>query len=203
MQSGEADTGARHKGPDRAFHWLMALAVILLTGTAFLPIIGMRFDWLPIHWISGLALTALVLFHLVRVALVHGFREMMPGGEDIREMVADVGGKAVEFRPAKYDAYQKGYHWASALAVLALVITGVLMLVKIDTLFWRRDPSLLTDPEWGIVYVIHGFAALAILFLIIVHIYFAILPEHRQVLAAMIRGRGPLFSRGASHDRQA
>ena len=86
--------------------------------------------------------------------------------------------------------------------VLALVVTGVLMLVKIDTPFWRRDPSWLTDPQWGVVYVVHGFAALAILFLIIVHIYFAILPEHRRVLIAMLGGRGPLFARGTSHDRQ-
>jgi cytochrome b subunit of formate dehydrogenase len=203
MQAGEGDTGTRHKGPDRAFHWLMALAVILLTGSAFLPIIGIRFDWLPIHWMSGVALTALVLFHLIRVALVQGFSEMMPGGDDMREVVTDLGGKAVGLRPAKYDAYQKGYHWASAITVLAVTITGLLMMVKIDTPFWRRDPSLLSDPQWGIVYVIHGLASLAILFLIIVHIYFAILPEHRRVLRAMIGGRGPLFSRGASHDRQS
>ena len=86
---------------------------------------------------------------------------------------------------------------------MATVVTGLLMLVKIDTPFWRRDPSLLSDPQWGVVYVIHGFAALVLLFLIIVHIYFAILPEHRQVLMAMFGGRGPLFSRGASHDRQS
>ncbi len=203
MQSGEGETGTRHKGPDRAFHWLMALSVILLTGTAFLPIIGIRFDWLPIHWMSGVALTVLVLFHLIRVALVHGFREMMPDGDDISEITSDLSGKAVDLPPARYDAYQKGYHWASAITVLAVTITGLLMLVKIDTPFWRRDPSLLSDPQWGVVYLIHGFAALVLLFLIIVHIYFAILPEHRRVLMAMIGGHGPLFSRGASHDRQS
>ena len=203
MQAVEGDTGTRHKGPDRAFHWLMALSVLLLTGSAFLPIIGIRFDWLPIHWISGVALTVLVLFHLIRVALVQGFREMMPGSGDVSEMRSGLSGKTVDLPPAKYDAYQKGYHWASAIAVLAVTITGVLMLVKIDTPFWRRDPSLLSDPQWGVVYVIHGFASLAILFLIIVHIYFAILPEHRRVLVAMISGRGPLFSRGTSHDRQS
>jgi cytochrome b subunit of formate dehydrogenase len=181
----------------------MAISVILLTGTAFLPIMGIRFDWLPIHWMSGIALTVLVLFHLIRVALVHGFGAMMPGSDDITEMTSDLSGKDADLRPAKYDAYQKGYHWASAIVVLATVITGVLMLVKIDTPFWRRDPSLLTDPQWGIVYVIHGLAALALLFLIIVHVYFAILPEHRRVLMAMINGRGPLFSRGFSDDRHS
>ncbi|MGI9437727.1 MAG: cytochrome b/b6 domain-containing protein [Geminicoccaceae bacterium] len=197
-----AETGTRHKGPDRLFHWLMALSVILLTGTAFLPIIGVRFDWLPIHWISGIVLTVLVLFHLFRVALVHGYREMMPGIEDFREMAADIRGRESDLQSAKYDAYQKGYHWSSAIIVLALTVTGLLMLVKIDTPFWRRDPSLLSDPQWGIVYVIHGLAALILLFLIIVHIYFSILPEHRAVLSSMIAGRGPLHARGESHDRQ-
>ena len=87
----------------------MALSVILLTGTAFLPIIGIRFDWLPIHWISGLVLTALILFHLVRVALVQGVREMMPGSEDITRAGLESGsGKAVDLPPAKYDALSKG-----------------------------------------------------------------------------------------------
>lgn len=202
MQSREEDVGVRHSGPDRVFHWLMALSVILLTGTAFLPIAGIRFDWLPIHWISGLVLTALVLFHLVRVALIHGLREMVPGVEDIREVTAHLAGHATDPKPAKYNAYQKAYHWSSAMVLLALIVTGLLMLLKIDTPFWRRGPSLLTDPQWGVVYVIHGLTALILLFLIIVHIYFSILPEHRAVLGAMIAGRGPLFSRGNPNDGQ-
>ena len=82
MQSGEGDTGTRHKGPDRAFHWLMALSVILLTGTAFLPIVGLRFDWLPIHWIAGIVLTVVVLFHIVR-SFSQDLGSMMVGPGDL------------------------------------------------------------------------------------------------------------------------
>ncbi len=201
MRSDQVETSTRHRWPDRAFHWAMALSVVVLCGTAFLPILDIRFDWVPIHWIAGLVLVALVLFHLARVTFVHGLHEMMPSSEDLREIAADIAGCTAAFKPAKYNAYQKGYHWSSVLILLALVVTGLLMLLKIDTPLWRRDPSILTDPQWGVVYVIHGLSSLALLFLIIVHIYFSILPEHRAVLGSMIAGRGPLFARGASHDR--
>ena len=70
------------------------------------------------------------------------------------------------------------------------------MLLKIDTPFWRRDPSILSDQGWGIVYVIHGLSTLAILFLVILHVYFSILPEHRAMLRSMISGRGPTTRAG-------
>lgn len=200
MQSDETQTGARHRWPDRAFHWAMAAAVIVLTASAFLPILGVRFDWVPIHWISGLVLVAAILFHFVRLAAVHGLREMAPGLADIHEVAGDIGGGAAAPREAKYDAYQKGYHWASAIAILAVTVTGVIMLMKIDTPLWRRDPSIMSDHSWGIVYVIHGLSSLAIIFLVILHVYFAILPEHRATLMSMISGRGPLAVRGGTNE---
>ena len=200
MRSDDSKTGARHKWPDRAFHWAMAATVIVLTASALLPILGVRFDWVPIHWISGLVLVAAILFHLVRVLAIHGLREMTPGVEDIREAVGDLRGGTAVPKPAKYDAYQKAYHWTAAVVILAVTITGVIMLLKIDTPFWRRNPAILSDQSWGIVYVIHGLASLAILFLVILHVYFAILPEHRATLKSMISGRGPLFARGGAHE---
>lgn len=200
MRSDETQIGARHKWPDRAFHWVMAATVIVLTASAFLPILGIRFDWVPIHWISGLVLVVAILFHLVRVVAVHGLREMTPGLEDIREAAGDIVGGAVGLKPAKYDVYQKSYHWASAIAVLAVTVTGVIMLVKIDTPFWRRDPSIMSDQDWGVVYAIHGLSSLAIIFLVILHVYFSILPEHRATLRSMIAGRGPLFARRGAHE---
>lgn len=202
MQSEQGETGTRHKWPDRVFHWTMALSVIVLCATAFLPIIGMRFDWVAPHWIAGFVLVAAILFHWLRVGLVHGLGEMMPGADDWREVLADLRARSGAAGPAKYDAYQKGYHWLSGLVVLVLAVTGLVMMAKIDTPWWRRDPSILTDAQWGIVYVGHGLASLAILFLVILHVYFAILPEHRAVLKSMIRGRGPLLTRGARHEQK-
>lgn len=202
MHAQTGESGTRHRWPDRLFHWTMALSVIVLCATAFLPIAGLRFDWVPAHWIAGFVLVAAILYHWLRVGLVHGLREMVPGRDDLREILHDLRGRTGALAAAKYDAYQKGYHWVSGFAVLVLAVTGLLMMAKIDTPWWRRDPSILSDAQWGIVYAAHGFAALSILFLLILHVYFAVLPEHRAVLKSMIRGRGPLLIRGAEHERE-
>lgn len=187
----------RHRLPDRLFHWVMAAAVIALGVTAFLPILGIKFEWVPIHWISGVVLTAAVLFHLWRVFAVHGLGGMAPGTDDIREVVRDLAGRdSADLAPAKYDALQKGYHTATAVTILALLATGLPMLAKIDTTFWNRNPAILTDQTWGVVYVVHGAAAMVMLFLFILHLYFSLIPDHRAYLVGMLSGRGPMHARG-------
>lgn len=163
----------------------MAALTLVLLGTAFLPVLGLRFDWVPVHWIAGVLLAAAVLFHLWRVAFTHGLAAMAPARGDLRALAR--GGAAGP--DAKYDLGQKLYHWGAAATTLALVATGALMLARIDTPLWRRDPSLLSDREWGVVYTLHGAAALLLVFLLVVHVYFALLPEHRRALAAMALGR--------------
>src|SRR6188508_950908 len=63
--SSERDIGSgrviRHRGPDRLYHWLMAIAVLTLLGTAFLPILGWKFAWVDIHWMAGVVLAVLVV----------------------------------------------------------------------------------------------------------------------------------------------
>jgi cytochrome b subunit of formate dehydrogenase len=193
-------TDIRHRWPDRLFHWTMALTVLILLFSAFLPIVGIQFDWIPWHWISGVCLTVLVLFHIVRAIAVQGLSQMLPGVDDLREVGRDLGGgsdhSSRALSAAKYDTYQKSYHWMAALTVLALVITGVLMLLKLDTTFWQRNPAILSDIQWGYVYVIHGIFSLLLIFLVILHIYFSVLPEHKTLLLSMITGRGPQYTRG-------
>lgn len=190
--SGSTAEETRHKWPDRSFHWTMAVLVFVLTGTAFLPILGLRFDWVPIHWISGLLLIAAILFHLYRALLVHGIRTMIPTAGDLR---AALGKGGVE-DAAKYDLGQKLYHWSVAAVILALAVSGAIMLAKIDTPLWRRDPAILSDGDWGLVYVCHGAASMLLIFFLILHVYFAFLPEHRRLLAAMVLGR-ETWRRGA------
>ena len=197
MSDHSGSPGIRHRLPDRMFHWVMALAVIVLGVTAFLPVIGIRFEWVPLHWIAGVLLTLAVLFHLYRVLVVHGLREMTPRVDDIREIAREArGASTAGLEEAKYDALQKGYHAGAAATVLALVVTGLPMLAKIDTTFWKRDPAILTDQTWGVIYVLHGAAALFLLFLFILHLYFSFLPEHRAFLVSMLSGRGPEKARG-------
>lgn len=160
----------RHKWPDRLFHWCMAVSVLILLFSAFLPIAGLEFDWIPWHWVAGVFLTLLIVLHIVRALFFQSLSHMIHSD-------------------AKYDIFQKGYHWITAFSVLVLIASGLPMLIKLDTLFWNRNPSILSDIQWGYVYVAHGLAALLLIFLVILHIYFALLPEHKELLKSMISGR--------------
>lgn len=174
----------RHKLPDRLFHWVMAILVVTLLCTAFLPILGLKFDWIPAHWISGVLLTLAILFHLYRALFIHGISKMMPTAGDLRSLV----NRASIPDDQKYDLNQKIYHWSVSFLILALVITGVIMLAKIDTPLWNRDPSILSDWNWGVVYLCHGAASMLLIFFFILHVYFAFLPQHRNLLVAMVFG---------------
>lgn len=183
----------RHKGADRLYHWLLAAAVLTLMFTAFAPILGWKFEWLTAHWISGIVLTALVLVHIVRATVWQDFWAMMIVSADLREGAASLrevfGGKGGHDRPGKYDLAQKLYHWGIAALVLALVITGCLMLSKIDTPLWNRNPYWLADSTWGTIYVVHGLCAMAAIALVLIHIYFAVRPDKLWLTRSMVLGR--------------
>jgi formate dehydrogenase subunit gamma len=182
----------RHKAIDRLYHWLMAICIFTLMATAFLPILGFKFEWLDIHWITGVALTVLVIFHIVRAIGWQDWRNMWIGFADIRDLWRNVaqllGARKTPPLPGKYDAAQKLYHLGVAIVVLAVVGSGLLMLLKIDTPLWRRNPYLLSGDTWGIIYVVHGMAAMTIVAIVIIHLYFALMPDGWYLLRAMIRG---------------
>lgn len=171
------DRVQRHAAVDRVFHWLTALAVLVLLGTGLLPVVGVKFDWVAIHWVAGVLLVLLVLFHIVRAL----------GWQRIRCLWISAGEFSAK-RVGKYSVAQKLMHHAMTLMVLAASITGVLMLAKVDTPFFERNPYLFSGATWGVIYVVHGFAALAAVTLVIIHVYFGLIPENRMYLRAMIRG---------------
>lgn len=180
----------RHALPERVFHWVMAVTVIVCLATAFLPILGVEFAWVDAHWISGVLLTLSVLFHLWRVFFRLKFSDMWIYRRDLSELrdLFQSSNKDDHTTTSKYDLGQKAYHWATAALLVALIVSGLLMLVKLDTWFWDRIPGILSDHSWGVVYTIHGATALALIMMFILHLYFSFLPEHRQLLASMVRG---------------
>ena len=183
----------RHLLIDRAYHWLMAACVLTLMATAFLPIIGYKFEWLGLHWPTGVALSALVFIHIVRAVIWQDFFAMVIDAADIRNawraMVRALGGKGAEpGKPGKYTLPQKLYHAGIAVLVLSVVATGLAMLLKIDTPLWRRNPYLLADYQWGYIYVVHGFASMALITLVMIHIYFALRPDEWRLTRSMLRG---------------
>jgi cytochrome b subunit of formate dehydrogenase len=76
----------RHALPERVFHWVMALTVVVCLATAFLPIIGLEFAWVDPHWIAGVLLTVAVLFHLWRVFFRLKLSDMWIYLSDLREL---------------------------------------------------------------------------------------------------------------------
>ena len=75
----------RHHLADRLYHWTMAAALLTCLFTAFLPILGWKFEWVTAHWIAGIVLTAAILFHIVRAVLWQDFWSMVIGPRDLRK----------------------------------------------------------------------------------------------------------------------
>jgi cytochrome b subunit of formate dehydrogenase len=192
-RAARADRIVRHAPLDRAIHWLVAASVLTLLLTAYLPVFGVDFAWVTIHWTAGFVLIAVVALHIVRALVWRDLRTVWIDSRDLRDAAAivrstlRVPGASLP-RPGKYSFAQKLIHLAFALVVLAGIVTGALMMVKIDTPWWERDPYWLTDAQWGIVYVLHGLAALCLVTMVIVHIYFALRPEKLHFARSMILG---------------
>jgi formate dehydrogenase subunit gamma len=191
--SGVSARVVRHALADRVFHWLTAACVLTLLGTAFLPILGLKFDWVMLHWMTGLVLIGAVLFHLVRSLFWQSWRTMMIGGADVREATAIVRGTLRRGaddppKPGKYSFAQKLIHLFFTIVVLASIATGALMLAHVETPWWRPNPYLLRDATWGLVYVLHDLAALALITMVMTHVYFALRPEKLLFTRAMLRG---------------
>ncbi len=183
----------RHAFIDRLFHWGTALAVLILLGTAFLPILGWNFAWVATHWVTGVVLTLLIVFHTVRAMFWQNLRSMWISLDDICKGVqlARWNLRISETPPSpsgKYSLAQKLIHFLFAFVVGATIVTGCMMLAKIDTPWWERNPYWIEEGTWGVVYVLHDLSALMLVTMIMAHIYFALRPEKLHFTRSMILG---------------
>ena len=183
----------RHGLGARLFHWAMAAAMLVLLVTAFVPVLGIKFPWVTIHWIAGLALTATLLYHVVHVFGWQDFWAMWVSPSEIPEGVAELkhalgAGDGDPPKAGKYAFDHKLYHHMAAAAGIAATATGLLMMVRIDTPLWARNPYLLSDGVWGVVYLLHGLAGVSLIGLVAAHIYFAVRPEKRWITWSMVNG---------------
>ena len=187
----ESERGARvqrHAFVDRAFHWLSAGAVLVLMATALLPILGIEFAWVTIHWVAGIMLAILTAFHVVRASIWQRIGTVWVGLRDLREGWSALRSTAEAKVGGKYSLAQKAIHNAFAVVLLTAVVTGALMLVKIDTPWWERDPYWLSDAAWAVIYVLHDLASLCLVTMVMLHVYFALRPEKLYLLRSMLRG---------------
>ncbi len=195
---GDADAASvpekitRHNGAARAFHWIMAASMLALLVTGFLPLIGIQFAWLTIHWVSGVLLTISVVYHMIHATFFLDFWSIWLGPSDIGEAIKRVKrqlGQDVDVpKHAKYPLDHKLYHTAVMVAGLAVIATGLVMLYRIDTPLVARNAYLLADETWGLMYAVHGLGGALFVLLTITHIYFAIRPDKLWMLKSMVFG---------------
>lgn len=183
----------RHSLAARLFHWIMAAAMLTLLVTSFAPILGWKFDWIQIHWIAGLVLTVSIIYHIIHASFWLDFWSIWLNKEDVNEARARLtrvmGGEAPPPRKAaKYPWDNKMYHTAIVLSALAVVPTGLLMMKRIRTPLFDRNPYLFSDGTWGLMYVLHGLSGIGLVGLTMAHIYFAIRPEKLWITKGMVFG---------------
>lgn len=174
----------RHSLLSRVFHWIMAGSIVILLGTGLLPVLGVNFEWVEPHWIAGVALTLAVLIHIVRSLSRTKLKSMWISISDIRDFI-NSGGKV---KGGKYSLEQKLMHHGITFFSLVSLCTGWLMLRKIDTPFWDRNPFIFEADTWGIIYVLHGLSTLLFTSSIMMHIYFSLRPEKSHYLRSMFKG---------------
>jgi|SRR5688572_20623132 len=182
----------RHSLAARLFHWVMAAAMFVLLFTAFLPIAGVQFAWVTWHWMAGVVLTASILFHVIHATFWLDFWSIWVGPKDIpelkAEMMRELGHEVDGPKPGKYPLGNRLYHSVIVLAGLAVVATGLLMMVRVRTPFFTRDPYVLGDAAWGFTYVVHGLAGVGLVGLVMAHVYFAVRPEKWWITRSMLLG---------------
>lgn len=183
----------RHSLTARLFHWIMALSMFALLITAFLPKVGVEFNWVLYHWIAGLLLTVSILFHIVHASFFMDFWAIWPDRQDVRDSVNRMlrfFGKPAPApkRFAKYPLENKLYHGVIMLAGLTVMITGLFMMKRVPSIFTPRNPYLFSDFTWGMMYVLHGLAGVGFIALIMVHVYMGIRPEKLPITKSMIFG---------------
>ena len=183
----------RHSLVARLFHWIMAASMFTLLFTAFLPKVGVQFDWVTYHWIAGSVLTVSILFHIIHASFWLDFWAIWPDRDDVQDAVKRVqrfmGRPAAPPRRfAKYPLENKLYHGAIIVTALSAIGTGVFMLFRVRTVILPRNPYLFSDMTWGLMYVLHGLAGVGLIALVMVHVYFAVRPEKLDITKSMIFG---------------
>jgi len=191
---GTPERVVRHTLASRIFHWSMSAAMLALVITAFVPVMGLEIPaWVTIHWIAGVALIAAIIYHIIHAIGWQDFWSMMNFGPSFfRDLFAQtkhlMSASAPEPKGGKYPLDHRLYHHAVLVFSLAAVVTGVIMMMRIDTPFFAHNPYLLTDETTGVVFAIHGIAGVMFILLIASHIYFALRPDKRWLFWSMVRG---------------
>ena len=157
------DTIVRYTAPERINHWITAFCFILaaVSGLGFLfP----SFNWLM--QIMGTPQLARILHPFVGVVMFASFIRKIV----VNEEVGDTG---------RYNFGQKCVFWAAIIFLVLLLVSGVII--------WRPyfAPAF-SIPVIRFALMLHSFAAVALIVVIMVHIYAALWVK--GTITAMVEG---------------
>jgi cytochrome b subunit of formate dehydrogenase len=191
-QSQSSQRVQRHPLIDRVYHWLLAITVLTLIYTAFWPTVfqDKTVVMSDPHWIAGAVLVILVGLHIVRVLICQNWRWMMPDRNDLKCL----GRGGAHAKSGKYNLLQKLFHLGAATLILAILATGIVMLFKLGTpsdipvQIVPKNPYILEQPTWDVIYALHGLASAALVAMVIIHVYFVLRPDEWHLTRSMFRG---------------
>jgi cytochrome b subunit of formate dehydrogenase len=183
----------RHSLAARVFHWAMAASALVLLFTGFLPIVGIQFAWVTIHWIAGLVLTVAIVYHVIHASFWLDFWAIWIYPSELKDTWLRVqrflGRSAAA--PRKHDKYpvdHKLYHLGIMLAGFGVIATGLVMMFRVSIPLWTRNPYLFGDQTWGVIYMLHGLASVGLVGMVVAHIYFAARPDKWWITRSMVWG---------------
>ena len=110
--------------------------------TAFLPKVGVQFDWVTYHWIAGIVLTVSIIFHIIHASFWLDFWSIWPDrdrparmrGEECARFMGKPAPPPRRF--AKYPLENKLYHGVIIVrGSVASSCTGVFMMFRVRTIF--------------------------------------------------------------------
>ena len=130
----------RHKLIDRLFHWVFAISILTLLISGLLPVFGFNASLIVIHWLTGTVLTVLLLIHICRSVFWKKLSRIWFSRTDMDFKRSKQG---------KYSLAQKLMHQFISLLTVAGMITGIIMMIRIDTPFFERDPYWLNADDLG------------------------------------------------------
>lgn len=191
----------RYTVPQRLFHWVNAVACILLliSGLAIYshsPSWGSAYTatWFATHRWSAMVLLAGIPFHVVYDAFIRDSFGFMWFGEDVFNLLGQIARNFLGLSPVypKYGRYhpmQIGTHWMMAGSLIALIITGMIIWRPIRILFPLGPLGL----SWDFVFLcrtLHDFFAGAFMALLIGHVYFAVVIKKNWIISrTMLTGK--------------
>ena len=184
----------RHSLAARLFHWIMAASMLTLLFTAFLPKVGVQFDWVKYHWIAGVVLTASILFHIIHATFFMDFWSIWPDKIDIedatRRYKRATGGQAPP--PRRFAKYPLGKQDVPSGDLLRRAVGDyhrfLHALPHPDSVVRPQPVPLRRHGLGGLTYLLHGLAGVGLIGLIMIHIYFALRPEKLVITKSMVFG---------------